>query len=72
MKDDSGKISYSPDGAVWANVHFGQLDSSTPVSVKLDASILFPGTIDYKKINIHVANSNDPDAFGIVHNLTII
>lgn len=72
MKDDTGAISFSSDGAIWANIKLNQLDASTPISIASDASIFFPGTIDYKNINIHVTNSNNTDAFGIVHNLTIV
>jgi hypothetical protein len=68
MKDDAGAISYSPDGAIYANIVNNYLDSFV-----VDASITFPGTIDYRVIDIQVANSNAPtDAFGVVNKLTII
>jgi hypothetical protein len=77
MKDDSGKISYTPDGAIWANIHQNLLDSSIPFVVSNDVSIYFPGTVDFKVIDLNVANSNNPDGtsdspFGIVNKITIV
>jgi hypothetical protein len=72
MRDDSGNISYTPDGKVWVNVKFNQVDSANPVSIAPDTSIFFPGTVDYKVIDLHIANSVNTDVFGIVNNLKIV
>ena len=48
---------------------------SNPVWVDPDASIVFPGIVDYKVIDIHVANSVSPQdtpGFGIVKKIKIV
>jgi len=71
MVDDNGVISYSLDGAIYANIKFNKIDITNPVTVE-DPSLFFPGTVDYKNIDIHVANSVNNDVFGVVANLTIV
>ena len=71
MVDDNGVISYSRDGAIYANIKFNKIDITNPVTVE-DPSLFFPGTVDYKNIDIHVANSVNNDVFGVVANLTIV
>ncbi len=72
MKDPSGQIHYSPDGAIYANIKWNELVPSAPFIV--DGSIYFPGTIDYSDIDIILIDSNHPDnnQFGVVHNIRII
>lgn len=72
MKDDNGNISYTPDGMVWANISYNKLDPVTPISIDPSTAIIFPGTVDYKHIDIHVSNSNDRDTFGIITNVKIV
>ncbi len=72
MVDDSGQVSYTDDGDIWANIKFNKLDMANPVTVALDASIFFPGTIDYKNIDIYVSNSVNSDVFGIANNIKIV
>ena len=72
MTDANGQISYSPDGAIWANIRYNKLDLNNPVSVSPDVSIYFPNSIDYKEIDIHVANSVNTTVFGIINNLKIV
>lgn len=69
MKDDDGNISYSPDGAVWGNIKYNILDS---VSIDPNILITFPGTVDYKHIDIYVSDTNNNDTFGIVNNIKIV
>lgn len=71
MKDDNGKIYYTPDGAIYANIKFNKLNMMNPVTV-IDPSLFFPGTIDYKEIDIYVANSVNKDVWGVVTDLTIV
>lgn len=72
MKDDSGNISYSPDGAIWANVKYNVIDITNPISIDPDVSIYFPGTIDFKHIDLRISNSYDTDTFGIINNIKIV
>lgn len=72
MKDDNGQVFYTEDGKVWANIKYNKLDTSHPVTISPDTSIFFPGTVDYKKIDIHVSNANNDDVFGVAGNLTIV
>jgi len=71
MRDDNGVISYTEEGAMYANIKWNKLDKSNPVTV-VDPSIFFPGTVDYKTIDLFVSNSVNPDVFGVVTNLTIV
>jgi hypothetical protein len=71
MKAEDGTTQYSEEGSVYVNIKYNKLDMSNPVTVS-DPSLFFPGIIDYKEIDIHVANSVNNDVFGIVSNLTII
>lgn len=80
MKDDNGVVSYTQEGAIWANVKFNKLDLTNPISI--DASVyppypdssalIFPGTVDFKSIDIYVSNSVNSDVFGIVSDLKIV
>ena len=72
MKDDDGKLYYSEQGKVWANIKYNQLDSENPVSIASDTSIFFPGTVDYKVIDLQIANAVNTDVFGIVNKLKIV
>ena len=69
MKDDSGSVEYSLDGDVWGNIKYNKLDT---ISVSPDASLYFPGTVDYKDIDIHVANTVNNDVFGVISNVKIV
>jgi len=72
MKDDEDNISYTPDGKVWANIKYNTLDPINPISIASDVSIYFPGTVDYKHIDIFVSNANDNDTFGNITNIKIV
>jgi len=71
MRDDNGIVSYSEEGTIYANIKYNKIDINNPVTVT-DSSLFFPGTVDYKNIDIHVANSVNNDVFGVVANLTIL
>lgn len=70
MKDDSDRISYTGDSSIWMNITNYKLDTDNPVTVY--GNPIFPGTVDYKTIDIHIANSVDNDVFGPVRNITIV
>lgn len=72
MRDDNDKITYTPDGALWANIKYNTLDPAQPISIDPSVSIIFPGTVDYKHIDIYVSNTNDNDTFGIKRNIKIV
>jgi len=69
MRSDSGAISYSPEGAIWANVKYEVLDS---INVDPCTSIFFPGSVDYKHIEIHVRSANESEVVGIINDLKIV
>ena len=69
MKDDTGKVSYTPDGAIWANIRY---NVASQIVVDPSVSIVFPGTVDFKHIDIYISNANDPDTFGVVDNIKIV
>jgi len=72
MKDDDGNITYTGDGSIWGNISFNKLDNTTPISVDPNSTILFPGTIDYKHIDIRVSSMNDINTYGIVSDIKIV
>ena len=72
MKDDAGNVTYTDDGALWANIKWNKLDMTNPVTISPDVSIYFPGTIDYKYIDLHIINANDSDTFGILEEIKIV
>jgi len=72
MKDDAGRISYTGDNDIWLNISNYKINSINPVWVNPTTTITYPGTVDYKIINIHIANSVNNDVFGVVENITIV
>jgi hypothetical protein len=72
MKTDAGATQYTNDGDIYLNINHFQIDKENPVWIAPDASIIFPGTVDYKVIDIHIANSVNNDIFGVVRDITII
>jgi hypothetical protein len=71
MRDDNGVISYTDEGALYANIKWNKLDLTNPITV-IDPCIYFPGTVDYKEIDIYISNSVNPDVFGTVTSLKIV
>ena len=67
MKNDSGRISYTADNLIYANVVDYKLDSFW-----MDSSVLFPGTVAYKNINIHIANTTKPTVESVIRNIKIV
>lgn len=72
MRDDTGKIHYTDDGALWANIKYNKLDMNLPISIDPSTTITFPGTVDYRHIDIQVSNANDSDIFGNIFNIKIV
>jgi len=69
MKDELNNTVYTPDGAIWANIRNNVLDS---FEIDPSTQIFFPGVLDYKHINLHIANSVNNDHFGIMENIKIV
>ena len=72
MKDDQNRSVYTGDNDIYLNIKNYKLDIENPVWVDPSANIIFPGTVERKVIDIHIANSTDNDAFGVVKNITIV
>ena len=71
MKYDSGQIKYTGDNDIYLKISNNKINTLDPVWVK-SGGIEFPGTVDYKVIDIHIANSVNNDVFGPVRNITIV
>jgi len=67
MKNDQGQISYTPTNHIFANIVGYKLDSFWMAS-----DITFPGTIDYKDVDIHIGNTMKPSVEGIIKNVKIV
>jgi len=72
MKDDNGNITYTPPGAIYANIKYNVLDALNPISISPDVSIFFPGTVDYKHIDIHISSGVENEVMGIINNIKIV
>jgi len=70
MIDDDDIITYSGDSSIKINLKGYKIDINNPVT--LDGSVFFPGTVDYKLIDIHIANSVNNDVFDVVRCIRII
>ena len=70
MRDSSGTIYYTGDSSIKINIASNKIDIDNPVTI--DSSIYFPGTVDYKYIDIQIANSVNNDVFGTVQQITVI
>jgi len=57
---------------IYINITNYQIDILNPVWVDPSANIIFPGIVDFKNIDIHLANSINNDVFGVVKNIQII
>lgn len=72
MKDDTGKTHFTGDSSIYLNLKHFTIDLDDPVWVDPSSNIIFPGTIDYRVIDIYIANSVNDDVFGVASNITII
>jgi hypothetical protein len=85
MKDDDGGVHYTGDGSITINLQNNKIpdENSEYSAVTLNGQIYFPGTVDYKTIDIYVVNSvaqyddelvgtDDSEAFGVITDVTII
>jgi len=82
MKNTSNQVFYSGDASLYFNLLGNKINETTPVTLPY-GNILFPGTIDYKIVDIYVVNSvtayddalvltDTAGAFGVIRNVTII
>jgi hypothetical protein len=81
MRNTLNQVVYTGDSSISVNIIGNKIDETHPVNI--DGTILFPGTIDYKIIDIYVINSvagyesplvqTDSDsAFAVIRNVTVI
>jgi len=66
MRDDNDKISYSDEGEIYGSIKNNVLESFDVGNVE------FPGSLDYKEIDIRIISPGDRDTFGTVSNIKII
>jgi len=82
MRDNLNRVVYSGDASLYFNLKGNKIDESNPATLPY-GPIVFPGTIDFKIIDIYVVNSvtsyndalvgtNSADAFGVIRNVTIV
>ena len=67
MKNDSGQISYSPDNYIYANVVNYKLDSFW-----MQGNLLFPGSVNFRSVDIHIANTTNPAVESVIRNIKIV
>lgn len=71
MKDDQGRTYYTEDNQIFLNLNHFTVNPENPIWV--DPSIMaFPGTVDYKQINLIVTNSVNKEVYGESNVITII
>jgi len=71
MKDTQNKVVYTNDNAISINIVGYMIDKNNPIAY-IDTSLYFVGNIDYKVIDIQIANSVNTDIFGVVKNIKIV
>lgn len=72
MKNDNGQIQYTGDTSIYINIKNYKVDLDNPVWIDPSSNIVFPGTVDYKEIDLHIANSINNDIFGVTKGLKIV
>lgn len=72
MKDSLNRVSYTRDNDIFVNISGYKINTANPIWINPSTSITFPGAIDYKVIDIHIANSVNNDVFGFVKNIKIV
>ena len=71
MKDAANRVSYTADNYIYFNITDYMLNATNPVWVNPSTGI-FPGNIDFKTIDIYIANSVNNNVFGKVQNIKIV
>ena len=72
MRDDSNKISYTGDSSIYINLFEGKINTDNPVWIDPSTSLTFPGEVDYKTIDIIIANSVNHDVWSRATGVRII
>lgn len=70
MKNDNNRVVFSGDASIYINIVGNKINEDDPVT--FDGSVYFPGTVDYKVVDIYIANSVDNDIYDKVENVMII
>ena len=63
MKDTTNKVVYTGDSSIWLNIDNYKVNSTNPIWIHPDTSIIFPGNVDYKEVDIIIANSVNNDVW---------
>jgi hypothetical protein len=71
MKNSAGSIVYSGDASLYFNLIGNKIDEDNPVTLPY-GNIIFPGEVDYKLIDIQIANSVNEDVFDVIQNIKIV
>jgi len=71
MKNIQGKYVYSGDTSLYFNLVNNKIDETTPVTLPY-GSIIFPGDVNYKIIDIQVANSVNNEVYDTITNIKIV
>jgi len=72
MRNDEGKVSYTNDNDIFINIENYKIKSSDPVWVNPNSSIIFPGTLNPKTIDLYLKNTVDHKVFDVINNITIV
>jgi hypothetical protein len=71
MKNDNSQLVYSSDNGVVLNIKYNKLDQLNLINY-LEPNLTFPGTIDYKYIDLYISNSVNPDHYGVKQRIKIV
>jgi hypothetical protein len=71
MKNIQGRIVYSGDASLYFNLKDNRIDEDDPVVLPY-GPIVFPGEVDYKIIDIQIANSVNNDVYDVIQNIKIV
>jgi len=71
MRDMLNKVKITPEGTLTFNIVNYGLDKINPVTVN-DPSLIYPGNMNYKTIDIYVENAVNKDVFAKITNVKLV
>lgn len=71
MINSSGQTVYTDDGDIALNITDGKINQNAPINY-IKSGLEYTADIDYKIINLFIANSVNKDVFGVTKNIKIV
>jgi hypothetical protein len=72
MRNTSNRVVYTGDTSIYVNILNYKVNTANPITIVDDVSIVFPGEVDYKEVDIIIANSVNNDVWARATGVNII